>query len=119
MVQGLESIYSFGQWIKRRRKALDLTQAQLAEQVGCSLSTLVKIEADARRPSRQIAELLAQHLEIQPEQLDLFIRIARQEKRIRSLEAIPGLEELSLSVLSRAQHRSLPPFPTSFVGRDE
>ena len=114
---GLESAYSFGHWIKRRRKALDLTQEDLAKRVGCSLSTLVKIEADARRPSRQIAELLARHLEIQPEQLDLFIRIARQEKRISSLGDIPPLEELPPSTHSQPQRSKLPRFPTSFVGR--
>lgn len=113
----MQSAYSFGHWIKRRRKALDLTQVELAEQVGCSLSTLVKIEADARRPSRQIAELLARQLEIPPEELDLFIRIARQEKRISSLEAIPILEELPLPASSQPQRSSLPDFPTSFVGR--
>jgi transcriptional regulator with XRE-family HTH domain len=56
----------FGLWLKRRRKALDLTQDALAQRVGCSLATIQKIEADERRPSRQIAELLAQALEIHP-----------------------------------------------------
>ena len=115
----MQAVYSFGQWIKRRRKTLDLTQAELAQQVGCSLSTLVKIEADARRPSRQIAELLAQRLEIPPEQLDLFIRIARQEKRISSLGHIPSLEELPLKIATLPQRSNLPLFPTSFVGREE
>ena len=35
--------YSFGNWIKRRRKALDLTQQELADRVGCSLSLIFKI----------------------------------------------------------------------------
>ncbi len=30
---------SFGPWLKARRKALDLTQRELAEQVGCPLWT--------------------------------------------------------------------------------
>jgi DNA-binding XRE family transcriptional regulator len=46
---------SFGAWLKRRRLALGLTQATLAEQAGCSLVALRKIEADARRPSAQLA----------------------------------------------------------------
>jgi len=29
---------TFGIWLRQRRKALDLTQAQLAQQAGCSLS---------------------------------------------------------------------------------
>ena len=53
-------IFSFGVWVRRRRKALDLTQDALARRVGCALSMIRKIEADERRPSRQIAELLAE-----------------------------------------------------------
>ncbi|MBI3166213.1 MAG: helix-turn-helix transcriptional regulator, partial [Chloroflexi bacterium] len=45
--------YSFGTWVKRRRKALDLTQQELARQIGCSPSLIFKIESDERRPSRQ------------------------------------------------------------------
>jgi transcriptional regulator with XRE-family HTH domain len=58
----MEDNASFGYWVRRRRKALDLTQQALAQQVGCALSTIRKIETDARRPSRQIAELLAEQL---------------------------------------------------------
>ena len=47
--------YSFGNWVKRRRKALDLTQQELAQRVGCSLATIVKFDSDERRPSRQDA----------------------------------------------------------------
>ena len=38
-------IFSFGEWVRRRRKALDLTQDALARQVGCALSMVRKIEA--------------------------------------------------------------------------
>ena len=54
-----QALLSFGLWIKRRRKALDLTQDGLAALVGCSKDLIVKIEGDARRPSREIAALLA------------------------------------------------------------
>ena len=55
----MEQIASFGYWLRRRRKALDLTQDALARQAGCALGTLKKIETDERRPSRQLAERLA------------------------------------------------------------
>ena len=45
---------SLGYWIRRRRNALDLTQAELADQIPCSLATIKKIETDARRPSPQM-----------------------------------------------------------------
>ncbi len=54
------ALWSFGEWLKRQRKAAGLTQEQLAEQVSCSTITLRKIEAEERRPSAQIAELLAE-----------------------------------------------------------
>ncbi|MBW7884084.1 MAG: helix-turn-helix domain-containing protein [Caldilineaceae bacterium] len=53
---------SFGYWVRRRRKALDLTQEELAQRMGCAVVTLRKIEADERRPSWQMAERLAQCL---------------------------------------------------------
>ncbi len=37
-------IISVGLWIKRRRKALDLTQNELGQRVGCALETIRKIE---------------------------------------------------------------------------
>lgn len=83
--------YSFGNWVKRRRKALDLTQQELARQVGCSMATIVKIESDERRPSRQVAELLGKCLEIPTDQRELFLKIARREK------ATDTLGEMSLS----------------------
>jgi predicted ATPase/class 3 adenylate cyclase len=71
--------FSFGHWLQRRRKALDLTQAELARQVGCAAETLRKIEADARRPSRQIAERLADALELPEAERASFILAARAE----------------------------------------
>ena len=51
--------HSFGYWLRRKRKALDLTRAGLAEQVGCSAGTIQKLEEEERRPSAQMAERLA------------------------------------------------------------
>lgn len=85
--------YSFGTWIKRRRKALDITQQELAQKVGCSVSAVFKIEADERRPSRQIAELLAKHLEIPPDQIITFLKVARQEKTVDLLDSLAPLSD--------------------------
>ena len=45
----MDSEISFGAWVTRQRKALDLTREQLARRVGCSVSGLRKIESDERR----------------------------------------------------------------------
>ena len=63
----MSEIPSFGAWLKRRRKALDLTQSALARLVGCSVVSIRKIEADEQRPSHQIAERLAAQLQVAPE----------------------------------------------------
>jgi len=67
----------FGIWLRQRRKALDLTQEQLAATIDVSLPTIVKIEAGQRRPSRQVAELLTRCLEVPPEEQAAFMRLAR------------------------------------------
>src|SRR5690606_8018609 len=55
---------SFGAWVRRRRVTLDLTQAELARRVACAPITIRKIEADERRPSKVMAERLAEALEL-------------------------------------------------------
>jgi transcriptional regulator with XRE-family HTH domain len=57
-----ERAHGFGYWLRRRRKALDLTQEALAAAVACSRFAIRKIEADERRPSRRLAERLAEKL---------------------------------------------------------
>ena len=118
MMKMTESEYSFGTWIKRRRKALDLTQQQLAERVGCSISLIFKIESDERRPSRQIAELLATHLEIPAEQRDLFLKVARQEKAIDALDADTTPIPSHPAPVSRPPHSNLPAPLTTLIGRE-
>ncbi len=110
--------YSFGTWIKRRRKALDLTQQQLAQQIGCSPSLIFKIESDERRPSRQMAELLAEKLEIPPEQRPNFLKTARQEKSIANLGTIPLLSALEPDSAPNQNPGNLPISPTPLVGRE-
>jgi predicted ATPase/DNA-binding XRE family transcriptional regulator len=73
----MNSEASFGSWLKQRRKQLDLTQAMLAEQVGCAAETLRKIEAGRLRPSRQVASRLAECLQIPPAERDAFVQAAR------------------------------------------
>jgi transcriptional regulator with XRE-family HTH domain len=68
---------TFGHWIKQRRKARGLTQAQLAQRVGCSVSLIIKLEADRRRPSNQIAERLADILAQDATDRMALLRLAR------------------------------------------
>ena len=110
--------HSFGTWVKRRRKALDLTQQELAGQIGCSPSLIFKIESDERRPSRQMADLLAEKLDIPADQRALFLKIARQEKSSDSLDAIPPLSPLTPVSAPKPRHTHLPVSPTPLIGRE-
>src|SRR5689334_22199931 len=75
----MERTTSFGYWLRRRRKALDLTQEELAQQVGCAVGTIKKLEGDERRPSKALAERLADLLAIPPEERPAFLKAARAE----------------------------------------
>jgi predicted ATPase/DNA-binding XRE family transcriptional regulator len=68
---------TFGGWLKRRRKLLDLTQEQLGRLAGCSGAAIRKFESGERKPSRQLAELLAMTLQIPEAERDAFVQLAR------------------------------------------
>ena len=75
-----------GAWLRERRRSLDLTQEALAERVGCSAESIRKIEADERRPSRRLAERLADKLGIPAQEREAFLEAARS---IRAAERLP------------------------------
>ena len=70
---------SFGRWLRARRRALDLTQDDLARRVGCAVVTIKKIEADERRPSLQLAERLADSVQVAADDRAAIIMLARAE----------------------------------------
>ena len=80
---------SFGYWLRRRRKALDLTQEALARRVCCSGFTIRKIEADERRPSRRLAERLTASLAIPEEERRDFLDAARALHTTNRLQLDP------------------------------
>ena len=82
-----ESI-SFGTWVRRRRKLLDITQDELARRVGCTRSTIQKIEGDERRPSREMAARIAELLEIPLEQRAAVVNAARSGLTLEKLPPI-------------------------------
>ncbi|MFZ5884210.1 MAG: helix-turn-helix domain-containing protein [Chloroflexota bacterium] len=104
---------SFGEWLKRQRKAAGWTQEQLARQVNCSTITLRKVEAGERRPSEQMAARLAEIFHVAPEERESFLRFAR-----RGLGEAPALA--STAPWQPAAPRSNLPTPvTSLVGREK
>jgi WD40 repeat protein/transcriptional regulator with XRE-family HTH domain len=68
---------SFGHIVREHRRALGLTQAELALRVACATVTIRKIEYGTLRPSHQIAERLAMALNIPKQERATFVRLAR------------------------------------------
>jgi len=68
---------SFGEQLRRRRRARDLTQEALAEQAGCAVDTLRAIESGRRRPSRELAAILAERLGVPATERQAFVDLAR------------------------------------------
>lgn len=135
----MEEINTFGLWVRQRRRGLDLTQQELARRVGCSVVTIRKIEAEERRPSRQIAELLAESLEISPDDRPRFLKFARTGYSAEPvLEPLPGtvvrlqenaapapaqmqatvLQAQPIAAKPPARGQNLPARHTPFIGRE-
>src|SRR5262245_61364172 len=122
----MNSSSSFGAWLRRRRKALDITQTELAHRAGCVVGTIRSIEGDARRPSRQLAARLADELQLDTDARTAFINAARG---LLSADQLPMPRPTATPVEpftpigvpwhsfnhARAQ---LPTQPTALIGRE-
>src|SRR5512147_2111447 len=104
---------TFGEWLRQQRSLRRLTREEFASRVGCSVSALQKIEYGERRPSAQVAELIANCLDIPPGERSTFVRVARGELRVDRLPARPE----PLAAEPRTPRINLPIFPTPLIGR--
>ncbi|HMA33575.1 MAG TPA: helix-turn-helix domain-containing protein [Chloroflexia bacterium] len=98
----------FGALVKGYRAGLDLTQVELAAQIGCSAATIQKIESGLRRPSKQIAELLAAAFQVPAAGRAAFQQQAR---------GLAGPAPAAGAPVPGPRGAALPLPPTSFVGR--
>lgn len=111
----MDSGLSFGQWLKQYRRRLGLTQAQFGQQTGYAGETLRKVEADELRPSRQMAEKLAEALQVAAEERERFVRFARDQAPVEP----PALPAPVISVPhTSAQSHPLPLPREPLFGRD-
>jgi predicted ATPase/DNA-binding XRE family transcriptional regulator len=113
---------SFGAWFRQRRRALDLTQEELAHRIGCARITIRRIEADELKPSKALAELFAEHFGVPLAQRQEWLQFARglgpfppfNTSEPPGASPIPPLQEPSASGLS---HPDLLLQLTPFIGR--
>ena len=109
---------TFGEWLQGQRNERRLTRQEFAQRVGCSVAMLRKVETDERRPSAQIAGLIANALEIPAAQHATFVRVARGElgtDRLGHLSTL--LHPPGVSPTSAASRKNLPVLPTPLIGR--
>lgn len=112
----MPDLNQFALWLKRRRKSLDLTRAELAQQAHCSPSALRRLESADLRASKELALALATALGLTPTEHEAFIKFARGE--ISQWVAGPHDETVSQTDLERTLPTLNLPAPlTSFVGR--
>lgn len=118
---------TFGNWLRQRRRLLGMTQSELADCAGCSPITVRKMESDERRPSRQLAELLADCLQIAAAERARFVAFARQGEPVAAPPSMPASPPtparsvptpLAPPPASDDRRGNLPTPLTSFIGRD-
>ncbi len=114
----MESPATFGEWLRQSRDELRLTREAFARRVGCSVSALRKIEDGERRPSSQIADLMANSLNIPPADRTMFVKVARGELSVQRLPSLSKRNDGSnVSRTSASPQINLPVLPTPLIGR--
>ncbi|RIK41799.1 MAG: hypothetical protein DCC55_10875 [Chloroflexi bacterium] len=109
---------AFGRWLKRLRAHHDLTQERLAELAYCSVQAIRAFETGKRRPSLEMAERLAEVLQIPADQREGFIRLARrlptdmQDQEVPVVSVAPPRRDEPAAPAVR-----LPTLPTTLIGR--
>jgi predicted ATPase len=100
---------SFGTWLRKQRRTLDLSQKIFASQVGCAEVTLRRIEAGTLKPSKELVSVLLQKLGIPEAEWPQWISFAR------GLTGFP----LSSFPSPKKPKSNLPSSLTTFIGREE
>ena len=100
---------SFGTWLRKQRRALDLTRQAFADQIGCAEVTLRRIEAGTLKPSKELANLLLEELGIPETERPQWISFAR---------GVSGFP-LASTPLSNGPLTNLPASITTFIGREK
>jgi predicted ATPase/ribosome-binding protein aMBF1 (putative translation factor) len=95
--------HNFGDLVRMRRRQLDLTRAALAQRIGCSPEMIKKIEMGERRPSRELALLLAQHLDVALDEQSSFVQRARRGPNKDSSHALGNLPAPLTRLLGRKE----------------
>ena len=114
---------TFGGWLRQRRKERGLTLDELADRISCSRITLIKIEVGERRPSHQLAQLLAEQFNIPLDEREAFAIFARTggPPIVADSPSLP-LDAVAVRAPWRAAHlhrTNMPSKLTRLIGREQ
>jgi len=100
----------FGEWLRKKRRALDMSRQALADQAGCAEITLRRIEGGTLKPSKELAAILLEKVGIPKSELDSWIQFARGHS---------GLPSSETKTVEPQQKTNLPAALTSLIGREK
>ena len=112
---------TFGDWLRQRRRALDLTREELAGKIGCSIVMLRKLESEERRPSKQMVQRLAEVLNVAASDREAFQRFARGDPFAQEI-AFGGTSAPApptRPAVGSIPRHNLPLQLTRFIGREQ
>jgi predicted ATPase/DNA-binding XRE family transcriptional regulator len=101
---------SFGSWLRNQRRSLDLTRQALAAQAGCAEITLRRIENGDLKPSRELAHILLEKINIPENESEQWIDFARGLAKYPKQNTPP---------LTNKPQTNLPSLLTTFIGREK
>ena len=101
---------TFGSWLRNQRRMLDFSRQALADRVGCAEITLRRIESGTLKPSKELARVLLEKLDIPRSELERWVLFAR------GLSGFPTSPDETNSTVSKS---NLPVFLTKFIGREK
>ena len=94
----------FGEWLRRKRRDLDLSRRELANLAGCAEVTLRRIESGTLKPSKELASSLLMSVGAPQNELEQWIRFAR------GLDG--GMPESQMNLDLESDKQTLSPIPT-------
>jgi predicted ATPase/transcriptional regulator with XRE-family HTH domain len=110
---------AFGTWLKQRRNTLGLGQKELAERAGCSVVMIEKMESGERRPSSQVAEILAECLNVPADERRAFTEFARARLSPTQLAMLAEVDSQAPWRTLYRRSNNLPSPHTAFIGREK
>ncbi len=99
---------SYGEWIRRERKRLRLTQRELGEQVGVTDGYLSHVEQELRVPSLELAVALAHALGLSPGDQGRFLQAIDAARVERSRDRLDKRREALSGALARPPGTAAP-----------